>query len=66
MGVVSLGGSRDSPRPSCKLRHALHSRREGVICHRIGGIDVHKRTLDVMVADIEVAGEYAVSQNAIS
>ncbi len=59
MGVTPLGWgaaiARD--RGSRKLRHALCSRQEERM-YRIAGIDVHKKKLAVVVADVEVHGEY--------
>src|SRR5437667_3538336 len=38
-------------------RHALRSRQETPMPYRIAGIDVHKRMLAVVVADVEIEGE---------
>src|SRR6516164_3918030 len=52
-------GSGDSPRPCLmNLQHALRSRQEEAMAYRIAGIDVHKKKLAVVVADVEVHDEY--------
>src|SRR5215471_11711208 len=59
MGVaLPCGGAATArDRGSRKLQHALCSRQEGRM-YRIAGIDVHKRKLAVVVAEVEVHGEY--------
>src|SRR5260221_14037752 len=39
-------------------RHALRSPKERPVPYRIAGIDVHKKMLAVVVADVEVDGDF--------
>ena len=59
MGVVLLwwGAAIARDRGSRKLRHTLCSRQEERM-YRIAGIDVHKKKLAIVVADVEGHGEY--------
>jgi hypothetical protein len=42
-----------------QLQHALRPHpKEKVMSYRIAGIDVHKRMLAVVMADVEVEGNY--------
>jgi transposase len=40
------------------FRYVLRSRQEELMSYRIAGIDVHKKMVAVVVADVEVEGEY--------
>jgi hypothetical protein len=40
-----------------KCGHALRSRQEGPMAYRIAGVDVHKKMLAVVIADVAVEGE---------
>jgi transposase len=45
--------------------HALCSRQEAQVNYRIAGIDVHKRMLAVVIADVAVEGEYQFQRRKV-
>src|SRR5438552_13278570 len=47
-------------------RHALRSRQERAMSYRIAGIDVHKKMLAVVVADVAVDGEYQFERRRVA
>src|SRR6266568_5444024 len=68
MGVVSSLWEGDSPQPwlvQVAARSPLRQE-ETLMSYRIAGIDVHKKVLAVVVADVEVEGEYQFERRLFS
>src|SRR5580692_9395607 len=68
MGVVSSLWEVDSPRPwlvQVAARSPLRQE-ETLMSYRIAGIDVHKKVLAVVIADVEVEGEYQFERRLFS
>src|SRR5499427_6707553 len=60
---------QERPQPATLLKepqHALRSRPGGTMSYRIAGIDVHKKMLAVVVADVEVESEYTFERRKFS
>src|SRR5580693_1403039 len=68
MGVVSSLWEGDSPRPwlvQVAARSPLRQE-ETLMSYRIAGIDVHKKVMAVVIADVEVEGEYQFERRLFS
>src|SRR5215469_15776816 len=65
--MIVPSGSDHSPRPCLRNRSTLSAPGPGgTMSYRIAGIDVHKKMLAVVVADVEVESEYTFERRKFS